>query len=216
MKKTIVLLALTLGFCCVSAAGGNKPEPYHQGLHYHRIDPPVESKTAAGKVEVIEVFFYACPHCYELQPKMARWLKTRPYVDFRQLPAIIGPTWADQARAFFIAKQLDPTDRLHNALFEAIHKQGMQIYNRYGVIDFFTAHGIPLQRAVQLYESEAILQKTNDAREKTVRYGLRGVPAVVVNGKYVTAPYFVRNQEEMLQVLEFLVEKERKNGTGEG
>ncbi len=182
---------------------------FHEGSQYQRIDPPAPLGDHKGKVEVVEMFFYACPHCYELDPKIRKWLKDKPYVDFHRMPAIVGPTWADQARAFYMAETLGRLDEMHEALFKAIHDDGKQIYNEYAVIEFFVSQGIDRQKALDLYRSPEIAASVNEARVKTVRYGLRGVPAVIVNGKFKTAPYFVHNQEEMLEVLGSLVERER-------
>ena len=182
---------------------------FNEGSQYQRIDPPAPLTDHKNRVEVVEMFFYACPHCYELEPKMQHWLKDKPYVDFHRMPAIVGPTWADQARAFYITDTLGKLDQMHEALFKAIHEDGRQIYNEYAVVEFFTSQGVDEQTVLDLYRSPEVAASVNEARDKTVKYGLRGVPAVIVNGKFITAPYFVRNQEEMLEVLDSLVEKER-------
>lgn len=204
----LLLLTLTLSACATAPTEKPPPPSYHQGSQFIRIKPPLPVNEHPGKVEVVEMFFYACPHCYRLDPKLEQWLQNKPYVEFHRIPAIVGPTWADQARAFYMAKALGRLDELHPELFKAIHKDGKQIYNSYGVIDFFVDHGVDRQQALKLYYSDAIAQAVNDARVRTVKYRLNGVPAVVINGEYVTAPYFVHNQEEMLEVLDFLVTRE--------
>ena len=182
---------------------------FHEGAQYQRIDPPAPLTDQRDRVEVVEMFFYACPHCYQLDPRLRQWLKDKPYVSFHRVPAIVGPTWADQARAFYIASRLDNPEQLHQALFRAIHEQGKQIYNQYGVVEFFTSQGVDRGKVIALYDSPEVAASVNEARVKTVKYGLRGVPAVIVNGKYKTAPYFVSDQAEMIEVLDSLVEHER-------
>ncbi|NHZ69610.1 MAG: thioredoxin domain-containing protein [Thermotogales bacterium] len=184
---------------------------YREGLEYQRVEPPLpmSDQIEPGRVEVVEMFFYACPHCYELDPKLKKWLQDKPYIDFHRMPAIVGPSWADQARAFYMAEQLGDAEKLHQALFKTIHEDGEQVYNEYAVKKFFTAQGYDPEKIDELYYSQQIADRVNEARIKTVKYGLRGVPAVIVNGKFKTAPYFVRNQEEMLNVLEELVDMER-------
>lgn len=182
---------------------------YTEGLQYQRVDPPQPVSDHKGRVEVVEMFLYACPHCYELEPKLRKWLADKPYIDFHQVPAIVGPTWADQARAFYIARQLGKSEQLDAALFKAIHEGGEQVYNEYAVLKFFTGQGYDEQKILDLYRSPEVAAAVDEARRLTVKYNLRGVPAVVVNGKYVTAPYFVRSQDEMLEVLDSLVQKER-------
>lgn len=202
-------ILLTLAGVLPTAGAADAGAPYVEGLHYQRIDPPQPGPDRPGRVEVVEMFLYACPHCYELEPKLRRWLQDKPYVDFRRIPAIVGPTWADQARAFYMAGALGKPEALNAALFRAIHEDGAEIYNQYGVVGFFTGQGYNEQRIRDLYLSPEIGAAVNEARRLTVKYSLRGVPAVIVNGTYITAPYFVRNQEEMFQVLDVLVERAR-------
>ncbi len=189
---------------------------YREGLEYHRVEPPLplSDQREPGRVEVVEMFFYACPACYELDPKLKKWLQDKPYIDFHRMPAIVGPTWADQARAFYMAEQLGDAEKLHQAMFKAIHEDGEQVYNEYAITKFFTGQGYDPKKIDELYYSQQIADLVNEARVRTVKYGLRGVPAVIINGKFKTAPYFVRNQEEMLNVLEELVNMERA-GAGE-
>lgn len=212
MKKHIYqLLWVALVLCGYGqlALAETTEDRFREGSQYQRVDPPLPLTEQKDRIEVVEMFFYACPHCYELESKMQRWLKDKPYIDFHRVPAIVGPTWADQARAFYMMKEFGKFDQMHEALFEAIHKDGMQVYNEYSVIEFFVSQGVDRQKALALYLSPETAASVNEARVRTVKYGLRGVPAVIVNGKYKTAPYFVRNQEEMLEVLDSLVEKER-------
>jgi len=185
------------------------PDKYHEGSQYQRINPASPVGEHKGKVEVVEMFLYACPHCYELEPKMQAWLKDKPYVEFQRIPAIIGPSWADQARVFYMIESLPNPERLHAALFKAIHDDGLQIYNEYSVVEFLVSQGVDRQRAADLYLSPEVAAGADRARRLTVNYGLRGVPAVIVNGKFKTAPFFVHNQEEMFKVLDELVRKEK-------
>jgi thiol:disulfide interchange protein DsbA len=211
----LVLIALMVCGCGRAALAESTVDKFNEGSQYQRIDPPAPLTDHKDKVEVVEMFFYACPHCYELEPKLRQWLKDKPYVDFHRIPAIVGPTWADQARAFYMIESLENPDQLHEALFKAIHEDGKQIYNEYAVLEFFVSQGIDRQKVVDLYYSPETAAMVNEARIKTVKYGLRGVPAVIVNGKFKTAPYFVHNQEEMLEVLDSLVEKERAQSSAE-
>ena len=117
MKHCYRLMLVAAALCL-----GGQPVPaepatgqFHEGSQYQRIDPPLPLGDHKGKVEVVEMFFYACPHCYELEPKLQQWLKDKPYVDFHRLPAIIGPSWAEQARAFYIIEALGNSPKMHRA-----------------------------------------------------------------------------------------------------
>ncbi len=185
---------------------------FHEDLHYKKV--PTQQPTQSGKdrIEVVEMFFYACPHCNKLDPTLDTWLETKAEdVDFMRMPAIIGPTWSIQAKAFYVAEALGMGDEIRKKLFKSIHEDGKQYYNEYTMMTFFSKQGVDSDRFIELYESKDIAEKSSRAREKTVRYGIRGVPAIIVNGKYYTATYLTRDHKELLEVVDFLIEKERKN-----
>ena len=211
MKAGYSLILAVLMLCGIGhqAVADPAADRFREGSQYQRIDPPSPLGEHEGRVEIVEMFLYACPHCYELEPRLKQWLKDKPYVEFRRMPAIVGPTWADQARAFYLIEELENPGKLTEALFKAIHEDGKQMYNENSVIEFFVSQGVDRQKVIDLYRSPEIMASVNQARRKTVDYRLRGVPAMIVNGRYKTAPYFVHNQEEMLEVLDMLVEKER-------
>ncbi|MDT8282631.1 MAG: thiol:disulfide interchange protein DsbA/DsbL [Gammaproteobacteria bacterium] len=184
---------------------------FYENLHYARINPAQPTQSDFDHIEVVEMFFYACPHCYKLEPTIERWLKTRADdVDFVRVPAIIGPTWAEQAKIFYIAEELGIADSVRKKIFYSIHKDGKQYYNEYSLMAFFEEQGVNSNRFLELYQSKEIMEKASTARAKTVGYGIRGVPAIIVNGEYYTATYFVRDHDEMLKVVDFLIDKVRE------
>jgi len=185
---------------------------FHENLHYKRVPVAQPTQSAKDRIEVVEMFFYACPHCNKLDPTLDEWVKTKAQdVDFMRVPAIIGPTWAIQAKAFYVAEALGLGDDIRKKLFKSIHEDGKQYYNEYSMMTFFTEQGVDRDRFIKLYESEDVVEKSSMAREKTVRYGIRGVPAIIVNGKYFTATYFTRDHKELMDVVDFLIDKERKD-----
>jgi thiol:disulfide interchange protein DsbA len=206
-----VLVAVAIFGC---ASTDSVRQQYVEGLHYQRLDPALPTSSGAGRIEVVELFLYACPHCRELEPRLLQWLEGKSeYVDFRPLPAIVGPPWADQARAFYTAEKLGVLDTAHSALFESIHRDGKRYASDQSVMEFFVGQGIAPEDFVSAYHSPEVDGKVSQARVMTVRYGIRGVPAVVINGKYVTAQYFTGTQEAMLEVVDMLVERERAEMT---
>ncbi len=213
MKYVRCLMVIPLALLTLLGSGRLAAQPwiYQEGAQYQRIDPPQRARPDMpdDRIEVTEMFLYACPHCYRLDPKLEAWARTRPYVVLRRVPAIIGPTWAEQARAYYLAEALGILDKAHPALFRSIHEQGKQYMNEFMVSQFLVSQGADPKKLREIYYSQPIIDRLDHARELSVRYGLRGVPAVVVNGKYVTAPFFVRGEDEMMRVLDFLVERER-------
>jgi len=182
---------------------------FREKLEYIRIDSPQPTHSEANRVEVVELFFYACPHCNRLRPKMKAWRENRAAdVNFRRIPAIVGPIWIELARAYYVAKELNVLDRIDGALYDAIHNKKKQYYNKISIQNFFMAQGVPAADFLRAYDSNSVAEQVSEARVMTVKYGLRGVPSIVVNGKYLTAPFIAGTQEKMFEVMDFLVAKE--------
>ena len=211
LSYLLILLFLSISVSHAAKDLVSKPEEFREKLDYQTIEPAQETSSKPNRIEVVEMFFFACPHCYKLEPSIEAWLKTKADdVDFVRVPAIIGPTWAEQAKAFYIAEKLGIEDKVRRKLFDSIHKDGKQYYNEYALMTFFTELGVDSDTFLKLYQSDEIMQMASQAREKTVKYGIRGVPALIVNGKYYTATYFSRDHKKMLDIVDFLIEKERK------
>lgn len=194
------------------SAAEQKQRPFAEGLEYQLIDPPVAKHNDDGRIEIVELFLYACPHCNVLSPKVKAWAKDKSeYVVIRRVPAIVGAPWADQARAFYTAKKLGVLEKTHAALFKSIHEDGEQYADDHSVMEFFVKQGVKQEDFIRAFRSTEVDENVSQARILTVKYGIRGVPALVVNGKYLTAQYFTGTQEKLLDVLDMLVEKERNN-----
>jgi len=183
---------------------------YQQNKHYKLINPPLSVETKDNQIEVVEFFFYACPHCNELESKIKPWLEDKKdIIDFKRIPAILGPSWADQAKAYYIAEQLGLIDTIHPALLNAIHKDKRKFNDEYSVMKFFIEQGIDRKDFIDAYNSPELAEKINYARIMSVKYGLRGVPALIINGKYKTAPFYIGKQENVLDIVDYLIAKEQ-------
>lgn len=207
MKKLLMSLVLLLLIPFAHAG-------FKEGVQYQAIEntQPTVSK---DKIEVLELFWYGCPHCYHLEPELESWLKNKPDdVVFVRLPAILGPSWELHARAFYTAELLGVSDRMHKALFDRLHKEKKPIRNVAQLKEIFMAHGVSAQDFDNTYKSFAVITKTNRARQAASLYGIKGVPALVVNGKYRTSAREAGGNKEMLDVVDFLVERERAAAGG--
>lgn len=215
MIKLIYLFTFVFTIISNTSWAESTSEPdqnFRENFDYQLISPPQPTQSKGKRIEVVEMFFYACPHCYKLEPTITKWLKNKADdIDFIRIPAIIGPTWVVQAKAFYIAKKLNILDKVHPALFDAIHKDGNQIYNEYSLMQFFSKLGVNENKVAALFESDEINELASQARVKTVKYGIRGVPAIIVNGKYYTATYFSRDHQKMLKIVDYLIDKERRD-----
>ncbi|MGR9073851.1 MAG: thiol:disulfide interchange protein DsbA/DsbL [Gammaproteobacteria bacterium] len=214
LKSIYILTVTTLLTACAAKTESLRktdvPPEFREGLHYRLVTTQPANRQNNDHVEVTEMFFYACPHCYALEKKIQNWLKDKEdLVEFKRIPAILGPTWADQAKAYYVAEKLGALEKIHPALLKAIHEDKRRFYDEYSVMEFFVEQGIDKQSFIEAYNSPEVADKVSQARIMTVRYSLRGVPAIVINGKYKTAPFYMGSQEKMMQVVDYLIEKER-------
>jgi len=155
------------------------------------------------------LFWYGCPHCYELEPQVQAWLKRKPdYAELVRMPAIVGPRWELLAQAYYTAELLGISDTMHSALFEALHKKNMKIDDEATLQAFFIAQGVSAEDFQKTFKSFAVAVKMNNARQMTRRYKVSGVPTVIVNGKYSTGAKLAGSNEGIFEVVDYLVEQE--------
>lgn len=185
-------------------------EDYTEGKQYAVLANP-QPTSNADKIEVVELFWYGCPHCYRLEPYVSTWVASKPDdVEFVMMPAIIGPPWELLAKAFYTAEFLGVFDKVHIALFEAIHKDRKKFTNEAAVQALFVAQGVSEQDFKNTFNSFAVSVKVNNAKLMTKRYAITGVPAIIVNGKYNTSGTLAGSNENIIKVVDYLVEQERQ------
>ena len=185
-------------------------EMYEEGVHYERIVPAQPTSTV-DKVEVLEIFWYGCPHCFRFEPHVERWLRKKPEnAQFVRLPGVFRPSWEVGARAFYTAQLLGVFDKLHKPIFNAMHLQKRNLGTEDAMRDFFAEQGVDKKDFIKTYNSFAVGTRLRRAKTMTGRYGIDGVPAVIVAGKYRISARTAGSNAEMLKVINFLVEKESK------
>jgi len=179
-------------------------------LGYETLSPaqPTQNK---DKVEVIEFFWYGCPHCYHLEPSIAKWLKTKPKnVEFIRQPAVFSKVWGDHAKAFFTAEALGVLDKVHDDFFDAIQNKNQKLDTEADLAKFFADHGVEAGAFKEAYSSFLVDAKLRQAKDMAARYGITGVPALIINGKYRTTGPLAKSQENMITVMDQLIKKESK------
>ena len=163
--------------------------------------------TVPGKIEVREFFWYGCPHCFKLEPHMQAWLKKIPKdVNFIRTPAAMNPVWEMGARGYYTSEALGVRKKTHLPLFHAIHDGNQQIFDQKSQAKFFTKYGIPEAKFNSTFNSFAVTAKVSESNKLAAQLQLTGVPAVVVNGKYIVQG----EDEKVTQVVSYLVDLERK------
>lgn len=207
------LLALLLPLAAFSAQAA---DDIYEGFQYARLETPVEpAPSAAGKVEVVELFWYGCGHCYNFEPFLHDWLKRKPeHVEFIRIPAIFNSNqWRLHARAYYTAEVLGIVDTIHTPMFNALHQQKRLLNTEQQLAAFFREFGVEEKKFLDTFKSFAVDVKVNRAERLTQRYGISGVPAMVVAGKFRTDGPMAQSYQGMLNVVDHLVAQERKTAT---
>jgi thiol:disulfide interchange protein DsbA len=179
---------------------------------YEAVSPP-QPTTNPAKVEVIEFFWYGCPHCYSFEPSLSKWLKTKPAnVEFIRIPAVFSEEWGKHAKAYFTAEALGVIDAVHGDLFDGIQQAKQagkhELETEDQLAKFFAAHGVKEADFREAYNSFMVDSKMRQAPALAAKYGITGVPAIIVNGKYRTNGTLAGSQEKMIDVINTLIKKE--------
>lgn len=205
------LLIFVLTFSASFAAFAKQPPQYSANKDYITISPAVQSAQGADKVRVVEFFWYGCPHCYTFAPLMENWRKTvADNVEVIRVPAVFNKGWIPHAQAYYAAEQLGILEKVHMAIFQQIHVQRNNLHSQQALATFIGARaGIDKQQVLNAMNSFEVSNKVRLAMEMVRGSRLQGVPAVVVNGKYLTSGRYVKTNREVLKVIDFLVAKEQ-------
>lgn len=209
LKKLLLTAALLL------AGPAMAGEAFIAGTHYAVIDVPVATgleETAPAQVEVVEVFSYMCIHCYSFDPLLQRWEEDKPEgAAFSRLPAVFSDDWALMARAFYTAEILGVAEQMHGPLFQAIHVKPQNIRSEQVMAGLFNeSAGVAEEAFSKAYNSFFVRSRVMKARSKSRAYGLNSVPTMIVNGKYRVDGRMAGSNQAMLDVVNFLVERERE------
>lgn len=161
------------------------------------------------KVEVIEFFWYGCPHCYTFEPLLEKWRKDKPLnVQFIRQPAIFSSLWGKHAKAYFTAEVLGVVDIIHAPFFNAIQNLKRKLETEDQLAKFFVEQGVDEKEFRNAYNSFLVDTKMRTAKAMAPRYGITGVPAIVVNGKYKVTAKMAGSHEKMIEVMNQLIAKE--------
>ncbi len=181
------------------------------GMEYMPTQQAIPTENPA-KIEVTELFWYGCPHCYQLEPQLAAWVKKLPKdVEFKRIPGIARPDWAPGAKAYYAMEALGVGEKLHAPLFEAIHKQRtVKPNDDAALIDWIAKQaGLDRKKVEEAYNSFSINTKMMRATQVFRASGATGVPSLIIEGKYLTSSTLADGNENALKVADYLIEKVR-------
>ena len=189
------------------AQGAKAPDA---GIDYKEVTPaqPTES---GGKIEVLEFFWYGCPHCYAFEPQLNAWTKKLPSdVAFRRVHAQFTPQWVQHAKLFYTLDALGEVERLHRKCFDTIHGERRDLLKDSDMLEWAAQNGIDKARFSDAFKSFGVAGKLQRAKQVVANYKIDGVPTLSVNGKFITSPSIANGQEKSLAVMDYLIAEERR------
>jgi thiol:disulfide interchange protein DsbA len=203
MKKLLVFLLLVASAACSQA------EEYKEGVHYKKL--PQAVTTSSDKVEVLEFFWYGCPHCYSFEPYVKSWKKTvSDNVKFARVPAIFRPDWEIQARTYYALNNMGLIETVHGKIFDEVHKNKKPLNTQKSMTAFLEKNGVDRKKFLEEYNSFGVDGLVRKAKKKQSEYKIQGVPGVVVNGKYLVSGSMAGSYDNMVKIIDYLIALEAK------
>lgn len=202
MKKLMVLVFLLANSALLQAAD------FKAGVHYKVL--PTQQQTSSGdKIEVLEFFWYGCPHCYSLDPYMRAWKQTKPAnIEVIRVPAIFRPEWEVQARTYYALSNMGVIEDVHGKIFSALHNDKKRLNTKSQMVDFIERQGVDRKKFLDEYNSFAVNGMARKAKKQIKAYQIQGVPALAVNGKYLVNGSMAGSYANMIKIVEYLAVRE--------
>ena len=184
-------------------------ESFEAGKQYVELSKPV-AVSQPGKIEVVELFWFGCGHCYQFEPTINPWIEQLPEdVNFIRIPALFGGAWNVHGQMFFTLEALDVEEQVHNDVFDAIHKQGKKLATPQEMADFFATKGIDRETFLKTFNSFGVKSQMEKAKKLAMAFQISGVPVMIVNGKYRFDIGSSGGPQQALKVADYLIDKER-------
>ena len=198
-------------------AGQLPPGPWVAGTNYRVLSPAQPTDVPTGKVEVIEMFWYGCPHCYALDPTIESWRQNKPaYVEFRRVPVMWGEEHRAHAHLFYTLKALGKLDQLHSHVFDEIHQKGNLLFvagdpkaTLQAQLQFARANGVSEAEFLSAYNSFGVQNNLQQADDLVRRDRIDAVPTIVIDGKYVTDVEMAGSASKLVQLIDDLAASDK-------
>ncbi|CAN5865556.1 thiol:disulfide interchange protein DsbA [soil metagenome] len=212
---SVSLLSAGVGTAALTlAAGANAQGGPVEGTNYVRLSQPVPPSAGPGKIEVVEFFWYGCPHCNAFEPTLEAWVKTiPPDVEFHRIPvAFREEPYAAHQRIYYALEAMGQVNAMHRKVFYAIHNDRLRLDKPADIAAFMGKNGLDSAKFLEFYNSFSVQSKARQANKIAEAYKIDGVPALGVQGRFYTSGSLAGSNEKALQVVEFLIQRVRKGG----
>jgi protein dithiol oxidoreductase (disulfide-forming) len=214
-KLSLIFLLFVVSTAVYSESNENKNEPT-EGFEYKAIEKPL-SLSAGSKVEVVEMFCYGCPHCYNMENYLKNWLSKKPEnVEFKRKPALFFP-WMPKvsfkarcihyAKVHMIAEEMGVSAKIDEPLWNEIYVNDNDLDSVDSIAGFLAKLGVDREKFKKLYESPEMEKMITSAEEFTTKSGIERMPSFIVDGKYWTSVGYAGGEKEVFAVIDFLVKK---------
>jgi thiol:disulfide interchange protein DsbA len=205
MVRQSCLLCCFLVLLCIETVSG---ETFTEGEHYRKLEPEVPTSVGEGEVEIVELFWYGCPHCFDLEPYLTKWWEEQPqYIKLVRVPATLNPRWIPHARTFYALELMGELKRLHPLIFSAIHSQGRRLRDLSSITRFLVQQGMDEKKFLNAYNSFEVRTKLRHAMQLNRQYAATGVPTLIVDGKYLTSVSMAGSYDKLFKIIDFLAQK---------
>ena len=205
--RNLIISAIFAGASLFGVAA--QAEPIEAGKQYVELSSAVPV-SKPGKIEVVELFWYGCPHCYHFEPTINPWIAKLPDdVNFVRVPAMFGGVWDLHGQMFITLQTMGVEAKVHSAVFEAIQKDGKKLATPEEMAEFLATQGVDKDAFLKTYNSFGVKGQVANAKRLGMAYQISGVPALIVNGKYRFDIGSSGGPEQALDVADQLIAKER-------
>lgn len=207
-QRILSLFFIALSFCVIDLSSARAEAI--EGKHYTVLTKPQPTEDGA-KIEVLEFFWYGCPHCNSLHPHLKAWLADIPDdVSFRYVPANLRPGWVAGAKIFYTLEAIGKIDALHDLVYDAIHRDKIDLHQDAVLFDWIEKQGVDREQFENAYNSFSVQNQVTKSTQVVRQYQLNGVPSLVVNGKYLTSGGMNSTPQGTVETLKVLIEKARQ------
>ena len=206
--SVVAASALTLPVANTAMAQARQ---FKEGKDFKRLDKPVTPDTPAGKVDVIEFFWYSCPHCNVFEPTLDAWVKAAPKdLSVRRMPVAFNASFVPQQKLYYTLEGMGKLEELHAKVFRAIHAEKQKLAKDDEILAWAIKQGLDATKFKEIYGSFSVSNQVRRASQLQEAYGVEGVPSMGVAGKYYTDGTMAGSMQTVLQVVEHLVATARK------
>ena len=210
-KRTFLSIAALCVAISISGLASAQSTKIEEGFDY-RVLPVAQAVETKGKVEVIEFFWYGCPHCYDFEPELSAWLKRQPKdVTFKRVPVAFRDDFMPHSQLFYALEAMGKGEAMNEKVMYAMHKENKRLMTENEIADWVSSQGIDRNTFLATYRSFAVVSKARAARQLADAYRIDGVPTIVMQGRYVTSPSIAGTKAKAILVMDYLEQKIRKD-----